>query len=258
MSLLSALTYRFKMVDQYTEIFITGLDGTSLVVRFLKEDFPQTTVYSLRFQVEFKTKVSMKEQLLTFEGRKLDEMMDCSVMSFEDYGILPGATVVMNNRLIGGELEPIDSVDINKKKKFKKTELLFVNAKDIRLGWRKVESGLCFTGVCLNTSCKAKNDIVAVNKGFLEERKGICVVNIVMHQLNCPMCDKEIDTSILQGIGLYKCKATVEAMRKTVSGKKKHRYEIEAKDFVFAYSLNEKGRVKYMYIEITVKPLEQI
>ena len=220
---------------------------------FLKEDFPQTTVYSLKFQVEFKTKVNMKEQLLTFEGRKLDEMKDCSVMSFEDYGILPGATVVMNNRLIGGEFEPIDFVNINKKKKLKKTKLVVVG--DI---WRKVKPGLCFTGVCLNTSCKAKNDIVVVNRGFLEERKGICVVNIVMHQLNCPMCDKEIDTSILQGIGLYKCKATVEAMRKTESGKKKHRYEIEAKDFVFAYSLNEKGRVKYMYIEITVKPLEQI
>ena len=111
------------MVDQYTELFVTGLDGTHLVVKFLAEDFPQTTVYSLKFQVEIKTKVCMKEQFLIFEGKKLDELKGGIVMSFEDYGILPGATVVMNNRLLGGEFEPVDFVNINKKKKFKKTKL---------------------------------------------------------------------------------------------------------------------------------------
>ena len=125
-----------------------------------------------------------------------------------------------------------------------------------KIGWREVKPGLCFTGMCLNGSCKAKNDMVVVNKGFYEKSGGVCNVNTEVYRLNCPICDQGIDTKILQGIGLNECKVTIEAMRKTESGKKKHRYEIEAKEFFYAYSLNEKGKVRYMYIEITVKPLK--
>ena len=91
-----------------------------------------------------------------------------------------------------------------KKKKFKKLKLVSGT-----ITWREVKPGICFVGVCVENDCKARNDIVVINRGFNEYG---FVLNYVVHHLNCPKCEKEINTKILQGIGLYKCIATIETM----------------------------------------------
>lgn len=238
-----------EVIEQYSEIFLTDLEGKQSVVRFLKEQFRDTTIYSLKFQIELKTQVIIQEQSLSFEGRKLDFKRGDKVMTFEDYGIMNGANIIMDQRLMGGKLDAFDFTNVHKKKKFKENKLVLST-----ITWREVKPGICFVGVCVENDCKARNDIVVINRGFNEYG---FVLNYVVHHLNCPKCEKEINTKILQGIGLYKCKATIETMRKLKDGKKQeNKYDIESKEFVWAYSLNDKGKITYQYIAIKVKPLD--
>ena len=238
-------------MEQYFEIFVTDLEGKQNVIRFLQEQFLDTTIYSLKFQIELKTQVVIQEQSLSFGGRKLDYKRGDKIMTFEDYGITNGASIVMTTQLMGGDFDAFDFTNIHKKKKFKSLKLVKGTYK-----WRTVEPGLCFIGVCLEKGCVANNDLVVVNKGFKTEFAGIFLLNIEIHHLICPMCKKEIDTERIQGIGLNKCKATVETMRKIKDKKQTNIYDIKSKEFIWAYSLNDKGKITYQYIKITVKPLD--
>ena len=238
-------------MEQYFEIFVTDLEGKQNVIRFLHEQFLDTTIYSLKFQIELKTQVVIQEQSLSFGGRKLDFKRGDKIMTFEDYGIMNGANITMNQRLMGGDFDAFDFTNIHKKKKFKSLKLVKGTIK-----WRIVEPGLCFIGVCLEEGCSAKNDLVVVNKGFNKEKAGTFVLNVEVHRLNCPMCKKKIDTKIIQGIGLYQCKAKVETMRKIGDKEETNIYDIESKEFEWTYSLNDKGKVTYQFIEITIKPLD--
>ncbi|KAI6658027.1 hypothetical protein LOD99_15741 [Oopsacas minuta] len=238
------------MVEQFSEIFFTDYEGKQRVIRFLKDEFIDTSIYSLKFQIELMTDVLIQEQHLTLDGRKLDAKKGDRIMTFEDYGIMQGASIVLHQRLLGGEIEPFDFVNINKKKKFKPMKL----GRGTKT-WRKVLPGICFVGICLEKGCKASGDLVVVNKEFYKDKAGCCVANVEIHRLNCPICKEQIDTKSLMGVGLYKCKAIVETMHKTGEKEKKHKYEIKSEDFLYAYSVNDKGKIKYQYIEIIIKPL---
>ena len=111
-------------MEQYFEIFITDLEGKQNVIRFLQEQFLDTTIYSLKFQIEHKTRVVIQKQSLSFGGRKLDFKRGDKIMTFEDYGIMNGANIIMDQRLMGGKFDEFDFTDIHKKGKFKKKKLV--------------------------------------------------------------------------------------------------------------------------------------
>ena len=238
-------------MEQYFEIFITDLEGKQNVIRFLQEQFLDTTIYSLKFQIEQKTQVVIRKQSLSFGGRKLDFKRDDKIMTFEDYGIMNGANIIMDQRLMGGKFGAFNFTKIHKKVNFKEETLVTST-----IEWRFVEPGLCLIGVCVEKGCEAYNDLVVVNKGFNKEKSGEFVLNVEVHRLNCPICKEKISTKKLQGIGIDQCKAKVETRRTVKEKELINTYEIESKEFMWAYSLNDKGKIKYDYIVITVKPLD--
>ena len=65
--------------------------------------------------------------------------------------------------------------------------------------WRNVAPGINILGTCRNRFCRAKYDVVIVQKGFYESTGGTCRLDNEITQLECPMCEQRLDKNGVQG-----------------------------------------------------------
>ena len=232
-------------------LHVYGFNGKTWTLFFPAETFKQTTISEFKYQLELKMGIKTENPCFMYASKQLETRRNDIEMTFKDYNISEGSTIIQVLRLSGGggsNFVPLSFTDITSGDKFKPIE--FVDSAPL---WRRVEEGLNFEGICKKFSCKAYNKAVMVRKGFYDTTSGQCMLNYEICQWECPMCGTKLDKENVTGVGIYRCKLEVKAKRERQD---EIRYEMESTDkFRFAHSLDGKDKIDYEYIILIVKRL---
>ena len=141
---------------------------------------------------------------------------------------------------------PLRFANVSSKDSFKKVDLTSEGPE-----WLTVTPGINFEGTCKNRFCKAKNEIVIIQKGFYDSTGGTCVLNYEITQLECPICKQALDKNEINGVGVYEGKLQVKSKTR---GSREVVVNIEARDkFLYAGCMDNKDKVDYEYITLIVK-----
>ena len=237
------------MASGMSWVYLTDMSNKHYSFQFPNATFRQTTISDFKHAIEQKTGV--ESQRLLYGNKELQTKSHGIEMTFGDYGITGGSTIIIVIRLSGGggsNFVPLSFTDITSGDKFKPRDF-HPSAPD----WRNVEEGLNFEGTCKKITCDAYNKSVLVPKGFYNATSGQCMVNYELTQLKCPMCATKLNKRNVTGVGIYKCKLEVKAK---MEDQDEIRYKIQSMDkFKLAHSLNEDDKIDYEYIILTVKRL---
>ena len=238
------------MASGVSYVYLTGMSGRTYSLLFPNATFKQTKISDFKYAIEQKTGVEVESQRLLYGSRELETKLEGIEMTFEDYKINKGSSIIIVVRLTGGcsSFVPLSFTDISSGDKFKPRDF-HPSAPD----WRHVGKGLNFEGTCKKITCEAYNESVLVPKGFYNATGGQCIVNCELTQLKCPMCATKLNKRNVTGVGIYKCKLEVKAK---IEDQDEIRYKIQSRDkFKLAHSLNENDNIDYEYIILTVKRL---
>ncbi|CAF2893436.1 unnamed protein product [Rotaria sp. Silwood2] len=157
------------------EVFVKTLTGKTITVSIDSEE----TVDSFKSKVESKEGIPVDQQRIIFAGKQWENERILS-----DYFICTESTVHLVLRLRGGEDKSTEAsfVDLSDESKIKKIEW-----SSEAPPWRTANVGLCLEGKCKNSSCKAFNCSVIINKAmgtfdFINSKN-----------TTCPQCHAHVD-----------------------------------------------------------------
>ncbi|KAI6660680.1 Polyubiquitin-like [Oopsacas minuta] len=83
-------------------IYISGMEGKSKVLHIETQKIQTFKIKELKVKVKTVTGIDVEKQRLLYGSKDLEESHNGQVMTFEDYGIHAGASIVLVVRLPGG------------------------------------------------------------------------------------------------------------------------------------------------------------
>ena len=227
------------------QIFVNVLGGGTITL----DVEPDFRVKEVKEMVAFMTKVDTNHQSMFCSDKKLEDEMYLS-----DFPIKPLSTLSMKDRMLGGNsgFEPIDCIDVTSPYLFETCNFgTHGHGRSVNI-WDTIDEGLNFRGTCKNPDCSASNRYVYVKKGFYPDFKGVCILNIEIFEMNCPVCNVYLGDRDISGILIYKCR--LEIVGKVV-GKEKFTYTVESRGHCFKRALsmcdNDKQEYNYLRLEVT-------
>lgn len=117
--------------------------------------------------------------------------------------------------------------------------------------WRNIAEGINFQGICRNSSCKANNEFVMIQKGFYDSTDGTCKLNYGVTRLECPACKQTLDKNEVHGIGVYKAKLQVKTKTR---GHKEVVVNVDAKDkYLHSQCIDDLVKVNNGYSTLIVE-----
>ena len=152
------------MATGLSNIFITGLEGETISCQFPSGTFNENTISELKLVIQDKTGVKLDNHRLLFGGRQLETIKNDRELTFRDYNISDGSTIILVVRFVGGGRPgflPLRFADITSEDSFREVKLSN-SAPD----WRIIGQGVNFEGTCENRFCQAENKIVSIQRGF--------------------------------------------------------------------------------------------
>ena len=237
------------MATGMSRIFIQGLEGKTYSLYFPMETLNETTISELKRAVQDRTRVDPDLQSLIYQRQELRTIRDGRKMTFGDYNLRNFDSIVLVVRLPGGggpSFLRLRFADVSSEDNFKKVDLTTEGPE-----WLTVTPGINFEGTCKNRFCKAKNQIVIIQKGFYDSTGGTCMLNSEITQLECPMCKQALDKNEVNGVGVYEAKLEVKSK---IEGSSVKVVKIEARDkFLYAGCMDDSDKVTYEYIILIVK-----
>ena len=236
------------MATGLSNIFITGLEGETISCQFPSGTFNENTISELKLVIQDKTGVKLDNHRLLFGGRQLETIKNDRELTFRDYNVSDGSTIILVVRFVGGGRPgflPLRFADITSEDSFREVKLSN-SAPD----WRIIGQGVNFEGTCENRFCQAENKIVSIQRGFYDATGGTCMLNYEITQLECPICKQTLDKDEVNGVGVYKAKLEVKSKTR---GSKEVVVNIEAKDmYLYAGCIDDRDKVDYEYIILIV------
>ena len=236
------------MATRKSTIYIQGLENKTSTCHFPTETFNETPISELKQAVQVITGIELDRQILMYIGRTLETVRGDREMTFGDYSLRDKSNIILVIRLPGGgpSFLTLRFADVSSKDSFKKVDLTTGGPK-----WLTVTPGINFEGTCKYRSCKAKNEIVIIQKGFYDSTGGTCMLNSEITQLECPMCKQELNKNEVNGVGVYEGKLEVKSK---IEGSSVKVVKIEARDkFLYAGCMDDSDKVTYEYITLIVK-----
>ncbi|CAF0798053.1 unnamed protein product [Rotaria sp. Silwood1] len=115
--------------------------------------------------------------------------------------------------------------------------------------WRRVRGGLVFEGKCTNSTCKAKNDIVAISMGY---RTFDVVCDKDIAKTVCPICKQYVQPTTC---GFNNCWWRFEGMKRDGEGKPPQFCQSDWKQADNAYHYFDKnisGEVTWLRLTLEV------
>ena len=236
------------MATGLSNIFISGLEGKTIVCNFPTGTINETTISELKLAVQIKTGFEPDEQRLIFGGLELETIKNGREMTFGDYNISNGSSITNIVRLTGGGgsgFLPLRFADVSSEDSFKDIKLTSDGP-----DWLTLAPGINFEGTCRNIFCQAGNRTVMIQRGFYDSTGGMCMLNCEITQLECPMCKQTLDKKDINGVGVFKAKLEVKSKTR---GSREVVVNIEARDkYLYAGCMDDRDKVDYEYIVLKV------
>ena len=235
------------MATGMSTIFIQWLEGKTKTCYFPTGTFNKTTISELKLAIQNRTGFEPDMQRLIFGSKQLETIKNGREMTFRDYDISDGSSIILVVRLPGGGgFIPLQFADVSSEDSFKDIKLTSDGPDRLT-----VAPGINFLGICRNRFCQAGNKNVYIQRGFYDSTGGTCMLNYEITQLKCPMCKQTLDKKDINGVGVYKAKLEVKSKtREDIEVV----VNIEAKDkFLYAGCMDDNDKVDYEYILLKVK-----
>ena len=237
------------MATRISNIFIQGLRNKTYTCQFPTETFNETTISELKRAVLDKTGIGLGEQRLIYRGKTLETIRDGRKGTFGDYSLRDKSTIMLVMGLTGGAgsgFLPLRFADVSSEDSFKEMELITGGPE-----WSGIYPGINFDGTCKNRFCLANNEFVSIPRGFYDSTGGTCMLNYEITKLKCPVCRLTLDKNEVNAVGVFKAKLQVKSKKR---GNNEVVVNIKAKGkFLAANCMDDKGKVDYEYVILTVK-----
>ncbi|KAI6655649.1 hypothetical protein LOD99_11374 [Oopsacas minuta] len=123
-SLEFSITIQIFTSRRMENIYISGLEGKSKTIHIEKRKLQNLKISELKVKVKVATGIDVDKQRLLYGSKDLENSRDGEVMTFEDYGIGGGASIVMVVRL------PETMADVNP---FEQKNVSFTEARGCEL-----------------------------------------------------------------------------------------------------------------------------
>ena len=116
--------------------------------------------------------------------------------------------------------------------------------------WRYVAEGVNFRGICRNSSCRAGNDVVIIQRGLYNSTGGTCTFTYEITKLECPMCKQLLNKKDVSGVGVYNARLQIKS--KTYNGSEVVEDIVARDKSLFARGMERVNLLDYEYIVLTV------
>jgi len=216
-----------------TNIFVSTPTGKTITLHFE----PWETVLELKRLIQCKEGIPSDQQRLIFAGKQLED----SRRLFE-YNAQKESTFSLLFRLRGGgsgDFVDVTRTDALRTKEWNKS------APD----WRLVDKGLVLEGICRKQGCKAFNQWVVMNLGFVNFDL-LHPSNKAQHKCKCPMCKHPVKPVVP---GFNNCLWKITAVKKADHLNTFHRPWTKAGNQYTTYDEHVAGTTEFARLQIFVR-----
>ena len=205
------------------------------------------TIYILKKNLEKHWGLLLTNQILYYNGHPISDVMPIgNLIEASNSGTV--INLDLDIAVIGGadKMKPIIAPDMTSEDCFES-----VTFSTTAPFFRVVSKGINFEGICRNSKCIARDDIVCVRLKMCEDSNNICVYNEYMFELKCPACRTLLSPDDIVNVDFMDC--VVKVKYKIVEESSPQEYEMIATADEYVSLKECHNLLKYNYIKFTLK-----